>query len=1013
MFHYLRHKNISRKGMTVSCTAPKWKRGNTFGKNSLPGQGKGLFLIKWLLPLALVCCLISPVNAQNKNTDHQDFLIRFPNMSSSERLAALEEAMGSLLYSSKQIISLLDKPTLQKRILLAEKFAETNLRLKSSALLLQKKLFPKGTPLTDSAKAYLVKNLTQIQNKAEKQAKSLAEQHQKLDEQKLIACSAADTTKAEKAEAQTDAIINQISYLVAGVSELKRQGAKLAEPYMLSKKRLKEVETQAREIRRDWLKNQKEFANTFGDREKALDYFDPVYQKAIELNELYLKSAFRANKIAAAGVSSSSISLENILNDIEAGKASKSEAESRYRAFIFKNKDLFKKARNLYTLSFDDDKNIFKEYYQYWPTRQPPQSVDDLKTTTNILNTLRLLDSINQAAVNSLKKAMAKAEKARTCLAALRKKRDTIIARLNCPEHAKPFWAASAEQPVCRCKKGWIFNTDKSACLPKNYCKKMILGYREHLKNGNKEKARAALNLLRLKKCPNLAALRPERTIPDVTKLPIKEAVSVLQKAGLGYAVSSAGQATEQKNARHVLEQSPKSGESVGANTVVKLRLFDSWNQAKAKIKADKLCAKKYPGASALWNKKELKFGCGCPKPGVWNRDKTACIAAKAAAVEKCRRQYPGSVARYSPKHGEYRCFCPDGMEWNEKGSACITAKARYQAICAKKYPGSSAVWNKKSASYVCTCTNGRRWNPKKTRCLLSQAEANKVCLRKIANTEARYIPEKDRYECFCAGGRFWQPQKKCCSQTRAEAQQSCGRKYPGSEARYSQKKNDYLCFCPDGYTWNKNRTACVQTAQSAQAYCSRHYPGTTAKWVKEMAEFRCFCPGNGRWDPQTKKCQGNKANRNQARGSNCSRLAQAYMQEVNGFKSTGGSGSTAGLWNILNQAQSCNWYFQEARNVKCLDLARKFDQAFGYVNPNNQHSANVVQGILTQGQINGCAWVAQAQSQVNLKINQTKNGNLGNIFKGGAFDKDSWKVKNVPKVNIPQMPKGGNLGGK
>jgi hypothetical protein len=295
----------------------------------------------------------------------------------------------------------------------------------------------------------------------------------------------------------------------------------------------------------------------------------------------------------------------------------------------------------------------------------------------------------------------------------------------------------------------------------------------------------------------------------------------------------------------------------------------------------------------------------------------------------------------------------------------------------------------------------------------MSQGEANEACSREIAHTVAKYIAKNDTYECYCAGDRFWKPKQKRCSQSMAEAQKSCRSQLAGSEARYSQKKNDYLCYCPDGYTWNKNRTGCVQTAQSTQDFCFRHYPGTNAVWVNKIGEYRCFCPGNGKWDPQRKGCISTAGNSNQAQGSNCIRLAQTYMQQVNSFKSAGGRGSTTGLWNILQQARNCNWYFQEARNVKCLDLARKFDQGFVSMDPNNQHSVNIVSGTLSQAQSNGCSWFPQAKASMNAKFERWYNNKLDSILNGGVFNKDSWKVKNVPKINIPKPPKGGNLGGR
>ena len=809
--------------------------------------------------------------AQGWKIEYHALVDSLPRMSSTEKLAALEEAMGKLRYSSQAIISLLDKPSLKKRTSLAQKFAVTNLRLVDSALQLERKLFPQGAPLSESAMTHIAKGLQQVRDQAEKQAASLAARHQKLDEQQRRACGATDIPKAEKAAAQAQSIIDEISYQVAGVAELRRRGRELAEPYLFSDKQIKEFEARARQIHRAWRKNQKEFIAVFGDRNKALAYFNPICQKAIALNRIYLESATRANKIVAAGHATASISLDNILNEVAREEAFKSKEEAVYWAFVIKNKDLFVKARTLYSSSScDDDDDDFQEYYQHWPTKQSPRTINNLKPTADILNALVLLDSMNLAAVNSLQKAMAKAERVQSCLAALRQKHHSALAKLNCPAHAEPFWPAGAEQPGCRCQKGWVFNTDKSACLPRGYCKEMIRRYQDGLKSGDRKKAQAALNQLREKKCPNLASLDAQRTVPNVIRLSRYEAVAVLRKAGLGYAVASAGQATERENARKVLRQDPKPGDRVDASTVVRLFVFDAWNQAKAKVKADRLCAQKYPGAQAQWNPAESKFGCGCPKPTTWNQNKTACVISKATAAEHCQRNYPGTNPRWNEKTQRWDCYCPDGMVWNKQRKACVANRAKYQTMCTQKYPGSSAVWDKKSGAYRCTCANGRRWNRDKTRCLISQAEANAACSRQIANTVARFIEEKELYECFCAGDRFWQPKLKQCSQSKAEAQQNCSRKYSGSEARYSQEHGAYRCFCPDGYAWNKNRTGCVQTAQSAQSYCSRHYPGTNARWVQKIGEYRCFCPGDGKWDPRSKSCQRPRVTANQALAKAC-----------------------------------------------------------------------------------------------------------------------------------------------
>ena len=1045
--------------ISVFYMASRDKVENVFWDKRLAGVKVTGAVNFWLLLTVLFCLLAPPAGAQDPMAQRREFFDRLGQMSSTEKLAALDKAMGKLVDSSKKIIALLDAPDFIKKKTLAVKFAEADRRLQEAAHGLEDKLFPRGAPLTDSARVHIAKGLEKIQRNAEKQAAGLAAQHQKLDEQQRIicACGVSEISKAEEAEAQAKSTIDQISHLVAGVSVQKRRGLSFAEPYQRSDGQLKAFAAQAGQIHREWLRNQKAFAAIFGDKGKASAYFDSICSQANDLRAHCLENSWRACAIVAKDQTMPSISLDDILDDIEDGKPAKSESESVYRAFLYKNKNPLEKSASLYRFSSCDKTDIdkYKNYHRNWPAKQPPQIINNLKTTADILNALMQLDTINKAAVDSLQRAMAKAEKAGVCLAELRKKRQNAMSRLNCPKNAEPFWPKGAELPSCRCQKGWVFNTDKSGCLPKNYCKMMIQRYQDNLKSGDREKAQAALNLLRLKKCPNLAALNMERTVPDVIRLPQNKAIAALQKAGLGHAISSAGQATERENARRVFQQDPKPGERVDAGAVVRLKVFDTWDQAKAKAGADKLCARKYPGAQGLWNQEENKFGCGCPRPATWNRDKTACVVSKTAAMEECRRRYPGtsprwnektqrwdchcpdgltwdkiakkcinqkelaqancrkkypgSVARYSKEHGEYRCFCPEGMDWNKQGNACISAKVKYQAICDEKYPGSTAVWNQQKGAFFCTCANGRRWNRDKTECLMSQAEANAACTRQIANTVAKFNPKQDTYDCLCAGDRIWQPKHKRCSQSKAEAQQRCSREYTGSEARYSQQDNDYRCYCPDGFAWDKNRTGCVQTAQSVQALCNREYPGTTARWVKEMGEYRCFCPGNAKWDPQRKECPRSGGGGGQAQSSGCSRLAQAYMQQVNSFKSTGGVGSTAGLWNILNQARNCNWYFQEARNVKCLDLAREFDQAFVYVDANNQYTVNAVKTILAQAQGNGCSWCSQAQAALNAKI----SGSLGDLFKGGAFDKDAWKVKNVPKVNIPKYPKGGNLGGR
>lgn len=187
--------------------------------------------------------------------------------------------------------------------------------------------------------------------------------------------------------------------------------------------------------------------------------------------------------------------------------------------------------------------------------------------------------------------ALAAAQRAEACFQQADRRQKALLAA-RCPDHAFAQWDPAQNRAVCACDgaRGWVWNNDRSACLPLALCRKLWAAHAKFAAEGNREQAASTLATIGRRKCPGQARLRAQRTVPRVTGMSARQAAQALGRAGLRCKLTSAGPAPRPELAGLVATQSPLPGAAAQTGGLVSLTVHDPPPPAPAQTAEEERC---------------------------------------------------------------------------------------------------------------------------------------------------------------------------------------------------------------------------------------------------------------------------------------------------------------------------------------------------------------------------------------------------------------------------------------
>ncbi|MBU4566225.1 MAG: PASTA domain-containing protein [Desulfarculus sp.] len=187
--------------------------------------------------------------------------------------------------------------------------------------------------------------------------------------------------------------------------------------------------------------------------------------------------------------------------------------------------------------------------------------------------------------------AQAAAQRAEACFQQADRRQKALLAA-RCPEHAFAQWDQAQGRAVCACDagRGWVWNNDRSACLPLALCRKLWAAHAKFAAEGNREQAASTLATISRRKCPGQAQLQAQRVVPRLVGMSAKQAAQTLAQAGLRYEITSAGLAPRPEQAGRVAGQSPGPGASAKAGSLVTLSVHDLPTKEPAQAAKQRRC---------------------------------------------------------------------------------------------------------------------------------------------------------------------------------------------------------------------------------------------------------------------------------------------------------------------------------------------------------------------------------------------------------------------------------------